>query len=305
MDGARLLCVGALTEDTIFRLATLPPGPGKFIPDEAVKVASGMATAAATAAARQGGRVSLWASVGDDAAGRDLVREIAAEGVDTGLVRTVPGGRTAIATILVDASGERIIVPFYDPATQADPGALPGSIAGCYDAVLTDVRWPDAAALALDAARAAGIPAILDADVGPRAVLARLLPLATHIAASRPAAAILCGDGLSSEVVTARLAAMCEAVVMVTDGADGTWWFDRTANRARHVPAPRIKAVDTLAAGDVFHGCLALAVAEGQPLADAIRFASAAAALKCLRFGGRLGAPSRAETVAFLEDWKP
>jgi len=301
MSGARLLCVGALTQDTIFRLDTLPPGPGKFIPDAAVKVASGMASAAATAAARQGGQVALWASVGDDAAGADLVREIAGEDVDVSRVRTVAGGRSAIAAILVDAVGERIIVPYYDPATQTDPDRLPFPVAGAFDAVLVDVRWPGAAALALAAARDAGIPAILDADVGPRPVLERLTGLASHVAASRPAATILCGEELPTADATRRLAAASDAIVMVTDGGHGTWWHDRGDDAVRHVPAPRIEAVDTLAAGDVFHGCLALAIAEGRPLADAIRFASAAAALKCLRFGGRLGAPTRAETLAFLE----
>lgn len=301
MDGARLLCVGALTQDHIFRLASLPPGPGKFIPEDAVKVASGMATAAATAAARQGGRVALWASTGDDAAGRDLTAEIAAEGVDVSRVRAVAGGRSAIAAILVDAAGERMIVPYYDPVTHTDPDRLPFAIAGAFDAVLVDVRWPGAAALALTAARDAGIPAILDADVGPKPVLERLMRLATHVAASRPAATILCGEVLPTDAATRRLATLSDGVVMVTDGGHGTWWHDRRDDSTHHVPAPKITPVDTLAAGDVFHGCLALAIAEGEPLADAIRYASAAAALKCLRFGGRLGAPSRAETMAFLD----
>lgn len=302
MGGRRLLSVGALTEDTIYRLAELPAGPGKFIPDESVRIAAGMATAAAIAAARQGGAVALWASIGDDGVGRELIRDVAAEGVDCSLIRVVPGGRSAVAAILVEAGGERIIVPHYDPATQSDPGALPCPIAGRFDAVLVDVRWPDAAARALEAARAAGIPAILDADVATRPVLERLIPLATHVAAARPATAILFGD-LPIEAATARLAAMCDATVIVTDGSRGTTWFDRAANAVRHVPAPQIKAVDTLSAGDIFHGALALAIAEDQPLVEAIRHASAAAAIKCMRFGGRRGAPTRAETLAFLKEW--
>lgn len=302
MGGRRLLSVGALTEDTIYRLAALPTGPGKFIPGEAVRIAAGMATAAAIAAARQGGVVSLWASIGDDGIGRELIRDVAAEGVDCSLIRVVPGGRSAVAAVLVEAGGERIIVPYYDPATQSDPGSLPCPVAGRFDAVLVDVRWPDAAARALDAARAAGIPAILDADVATRPVLERLIPLATHVAAARPAAAILFGD-IPTEEATTRLAASCGATVIVTDGSRGTHWFDREANAVRHVPAPQIKAVDTLSAGDIFHGALALAIAEGQPLDAAIRHASAAAAIKCMRFGGRRGAPTRAETLAFLKEW--
>ncbi|TIP54769.1 MAG: hypothetical protein E5X68_36445, partial [Mesorhizobium sp.] len=66
------------------------------------------------------------------------------------------------------------------------------------------------------------------------------------------------------------------------------------------VEAPKVKAVDTLAAGDVFHGAFAVGLAEAMPMEEALRFASAAAALKCLRFGGRLGAPNRAETLAMM-----
>jgi sulfofructose kinase len=68
----------------------------------------------------------------------------------------------------------------------------------------------------------------------------------------------------------------------------------------RHVEAPRVKAVDTLAAGDVFHGAFAVGLAEAMSVEEALRFASATAALKCLRFGGRLGAPDRAETLAMM-----
>jgi sulfofructose kinase len=61
------------------------------------------------------------------------------------------------------------------------------------------------------------------------------------------------------------------------------------------VPAPRVEVVDTLAAGDVFHGALALRLAEGATIDAAARFAVVAASLKCTRFGGRLGCPSRDE----------
>ncbi len=70
------------------------------------------------------------------------------------------------------------------------------------------------------------------------------------------------------------------------------------------MPAPRITAVDTLAAGDVWHGAFTLALAEHRDIADAARFANAAAAIKCTRPGGRLGAPRRAEVAALLDNTK-
>ena len=297
---AKLLSVGALTLDTILRVEQLPTHQGKFIASDGVQIASGMATSAACAARRLGAEVSLWASAGDDAVGDQLIAGIEAEGVDCGFVRRVSGARSALASILVDAHGERIIVPFYDSQAQADPKALPVADLAAFDVVLVDVRWPGAAALALKAARAIGRPAILDADTAPIAVLEQLLPLASHIIASESAARIICGQALDLETTCTGLASRTDAFVAVTGGAAGTWWVDRAAGSSRHVAAPRIKAVDTLAAGDVFHGAFAVALAEAMPVEQALRFASAAAALKCQRFGGRLGAPDRAETLAMV-----
>ncbi|UVK41932.1 sugar kinase [Mesorhizobium sp. AR07] len=296
----KLLSVGALTLDTVLRVETLPVHQGKFIASDGVQIASGMAASAACAALRLGAEMSLWASAGDDPVGDQLIAGIEAEGVDCSFVRRVRGARSALASILVDAHGERIIVPFYDRLAQADPQALPVADLSAFDAVLVDVRWPGAAALALSAARAIGRPAILDADTASRDVLERLLPLASHIVASEPAARILCGAELDPRQACEALARRSDAFVAVTGGAAGTWWFDRATGSSRHVAAPKIKAVDTLAAGDVFHGAFAVAMAEAMPVEQALRFASAAAALKCLRFGGRLGAPDRAETLAMV-----
>jgi sulfofructose kinase len=296
----KLLSVGALTLDTILRVETLPVNQGKFFASDGIQIASGMATSAACAAHRLGADVSLWASAGDDPVGDHLIAAIEAEGVDCAFVRRVRGARSALASVLVDAHGERIIVPFYDSQSQADPKALPAADLSAFDAVLVDVRWPGAAALALKAARAIGRPAILDADTASSQVLEHLLPLASHIVASEPAARILYSQDLDPRLACEALARRTDAFVAVTGGAAGTWWFDRAAGSSRHVEAPRIKAVDTLAAGDVFHGAFAVGLAEAMPVEQALRFASAAAALKCLRFGGRLGAPDRAETLAMV-----
>ncbi|MET3897194.1 sulfofructose kinase [Devosia sp. UYZn731] len=292
-----ILCVGALTLDTIFEMAELPSGPGKFIPVAAVEIAAGMASSAATAIARLGGAVALWASVGEDATGTWLIQEIAAEGVDCGAVRTVSAARSAFATILVDQDGERIIVPHYDAALLSPPEVMPTISKQAHSAVLVDVRWPLAAAQALTAARQAGIPAVLDADVARAETHELLLPLASHIVASEPAAQQLTGCADPAEAVE-RLAAQFESFVSVTAGAGGVYWFDRDTNQVRHCAAPKIAARDTLAAGDVFHGAFVLGLAEGRPMDWIMRLASMAAAIKCESFGGRLGAPKRGEVEA-------
>jgi sulfofructose kinase len=114
---------------------------------------------------------------------------------------------------------------------------------------------------------------------------------------SEPALQSLSGDS-GIERGLATLAARLGRSVGVTAGERGFFWW--TEGRIVHAPAPGVAVVDTLSAGDVFHGAFALALAEGRGIADAGRFACVAASLKCRRFGGRLGAPGRDEVDAFL-----
>jgi sulfofructose kinase len=288
-----VLCVGALSLDTIFRLDALPTSPGKFLPAEAVEVAQGMATAQAATIVRLGGRARLWASCGDDANGRRIVDDLAGAGIDLTALRRVAGARSGFSSIFMDKRGERIVVPHYDPALRSAPAALPDldDVA----VVSADVRWPAAAEMALVAARRRGIPGVLDVEIAPDDVLKRLVPLATHIVASEAGAQRL--TGMTPEAAMQAIAHRCSATAagtVVTVGERGLYWS------GGHIPAHEIAAVDTLAAGDVFHGAFAFGLAEGWPLERNLRFANAAAALKCTRFGGRLGAPTRAEVEAFL-----
>lgn len=295
----KILCVGALTMDTIFRLERLPQGQGKFMPLEAVEVAEGMAAAQAASIVRLGGEAILWASAGADAAGDRMVEQLTGEGVDCSAVRRVAGARSAFSSIFMDARGERMIVPHYDQALASDPGGLPPMAFSSIAAVSADARWPAAAALALGAARDHGRPGLLDADVAPLPVLRGLAPLASHVVASEPAALLLTGHA-DAGAATAALAELHGGFVAVTAGERGCFWWDADARMVRHVPAPRVNAVDTLAAGDVFHGAFALGLAESWEMERIVRFASAAAAIKCTRFGGRLGAPARAEVERLL-----
>jgi len=291
----RILCVGALTMDTIFRLERLPEAPGKIIPLDAVEVTEGMAAAQAATIVRLGGEAALWASAGDDSIGDRLVAQISEAGVDISRVRRVAGARSGFSSILMDQTGSTIIVPRYDPTITSAPDGGP-DLTGI-SAVMTDVRWPAAAKLALAAAKAAGISGILDADMAPREVLDGLAREASHIVASESAAKLLTGAE-APEAAAWRLFDEHHVFVAVTAGAYGCWWTDNGG--VRHTPAPKIEAIDTLAAGDVFHAGFAVGLTEGWPMEQTIDFASAAAAIKCTRFGGRLGAPTRAEVEAFL-----
>jgi sulfofructose kinase len=286
-----VLTVGALALDTIFRFDHLPAAPGKYLPLETVQVVQAMATAQAATIVQLGGKARLWASIGDDATGDRIVRDLTEAGIDLSALRRVAGATSGYSSIFVDKAGERIIVPHYDSAIRTRPDDVPelGDVA----AISVDVRWPDAAEIALHAARDLGVPGILDVEAAPEDVLDRLVPIASHLIASEPGAFALTGEPDPAKAV-AILAKSHAEFVAVTAGERGVYW------PGGHQPAFKVEAVDTLAAGDVFHGAFAFGLVEGWDIAQTIRFASAAAAIKCTRFGGRLGAPTRAEVEAFL-----
>jgi sulfofructose kinase len=166
-------------------------------------------------------------------------------------------------------------------------------------AVLADTRWTQGAIKLFDEAARHGIPAVLDGDAGKPEEVEAMAILATHPVFSEPMlAAIGARRGIAGvdDVLKAVFGGQ-NAITGVTLGGQGVVWYDGHA--IHRMPSPKVKVVDTLAAGDTWHGALAVALAEQQPIDSAIRFATEVAALKCTRFGGRVGIPTRAEVNAW------
>ncbi|MBX5031410.1 sugar kinase [Rhizobium lentis] len=299
----RVLCVGAAVLDTLFRVRALPAGQGKILPYEMLQIAEGMASSAAYAIVRLGGAASLWGAVGKDAAGERIVADLRNSGIDTSGMLRAEGARSAIATILIDDRGERLIVPFYDERLHDTVRPVTEREVSAFDAVLVDVRWPELALRTLIAAGKAGKPAILDGDVAGEGIIEMLAPAASHVVFSQPAAERLAGTADLAESVGLLKRKFEHAFISVTAGEHGCLWFDDRSGAIRHLAAPKVRAIDTLAAGDIFHGAFALAIAEGMPIEESMRLSSMAAALKCQVFGGRIGAPTRAEVRDALQDW--
>ncbi len=148
------------------------------------------------------------------------------------------------------------------------------------------------------AARTRGIPVVLDGDQ-PTRLTEELLTTATHIVFSADGLrATAQSDDLASALLS--IAKRTPAFVAVTDGGHDMMWLE--GETLRSLPAFQVSIVDTLAAGDIFHGAFALALAEGRDEAGAMRFAAAAAALKCTRFGGGTICPRRPAVEAFLSE---
>jgi sugar/nucleoside kinase (ribokinase family) len=297
-----ILCVGACAWTTIFRVAHLPnseKGSAKIIPNDAIQVGDGMSASAGCAIVKLGGQAEFWARVGDDANGRTAIASLTGAGLDCSNVRYVDGVKGSFCSVVIDGAGERIVIPRHDPALPVDASWMPVEriTRGDFSAVLTEVRWPEGAAAALDAARAAGIPAILDAEVGAPGVLEDLAQLATHVLYSEAGLAAHVGEMDVRAQLERAQAALPKAFVGVTRGAEGFFWFDR--GHVQHAAGVSVTAVDTLGAGDVFHGAFALALIEGMAAHAAARFACVAASLKCEVFGGRIGVPERAAVLRY------
>lgn len=255
-----------------------------------------MAATAAVAIAQLGGHVQFWGRAGEDAAGHAMRRELAIEGVDTAQFRLFAGARSSVSCVLVDPEGERTIVNFRGAGLPDSPDWLPLEQVAQTGAVLSDPRWVEGAAALFTAARKAGVPTVLDADVAEAEVFHTLLPLTDHAIFSEQALTAFSGarDGL------ARVAEFGCAISAVTRGGDGFEWIE--SGTRHHLPAFAVKVVDTNGAGDVFHGAWAMAIAAGAESRSAAGFASAAAALKCTRGGGRGGIPNFEQT---LDLWRP
>ena len=302
MTAKPVICLGCAFWDTIFKVDQIPGHGTKVLAEQAVQAASGMATAAAATIARLGGSVELWTRIGDDATGDAFLQNLTAEHVGTDHVRRVAGGRTWISTILVDRAGERLVVPYADPSLDPDPAWLPLDRVAGAGAVLVDVRWVDGARALMTRARRDGVPVVLDADIAPPEILRDLIPLADHVLFSEPALLSLVPAApvdAALEAIVATLGAGA-TVVGVTRGAEGALIRRRGEPAARTVPTIPIVARDTLNAGDVWHGAYVHGLVQGWDLDRTVRLANVAAAIKCERFGGRLGAPGLAEVLARL-----
>lgn len=291
-----VLCVGHAVQDFVFTVAELPRRAEKHRASAFHSVGGGPAATAAVTVARLGGRALLAARVGADAIADLIAAELTGYGVDCAHLRRCAGCASSVSAVIVDARGERLIVNHLDPALPVDAAWLPAPTAVGAQAVLADTRWPEGALAALLAARAGGLPAVLDAD-RPIPPDGKLLRAATHVAFSADALADYSGIADPARAL-AEVARVLPGWSCVTAGGAGVFVVERGAV-VRH-PAFEVPVVDTLGAGDVWHGAFALALAAGRGEATALRYASAAAALKVQRPGGRAGVPSRVELDAFL-----
>jgi sulfofructose kinase len=294
-----ILCIGIPVRDLTFRIQGLPARGSKVNASHFDEICGGNALNAAIGIVRLGGRASICGPMGDarETSSKFIFEKLAHEGINTKNIIHMPGLVTPISNIMIDPSGERTIVTFRDP--ELWKVRLPDAdelLKDC-SAILTESRCAEFCTDLCAEARSRGIPVIVDAD---RAMSLRegLLTASSHLVfSSEPLqeTADIADDGEALK----KIAKLTSSFLAGTRGAQGTIWLDEKGN-LQQTPAFPVHTVDTLGAGDVFHGAFALAITERQDIPAALRFASAAAALKCTRFGGAFAAPQRAEVEELL-----
>lgn len=294
---ARVSCVGVAVLDLVYGVERLPTSDDKIQAHSRIESGGGMAANAASAIARLGGQARWFGRLGDDAIGGRILQGLREAGVDAAGARRLPGEDSSHSVILIDGAGNRAIILYRSESLPADASWLPLDEIVAADAVLADIRWIEGAVRALDAARRAGRPAILDADISKDPAAIEAARVATHAVYSSMGLAGLFGT--ADPVEGLHRAAAHTPFVAVTLGAEGVLWRggDGTMHR---IPAFPVAAQETLGAGDVFHGAFALGLAEGRTEPEALRFAAAAAAIKCARTGARDSYPFRHEVETCL-----
>jgi sulfofructose kinase len=292
----RVLCAGIIVLDEVFRVEEFPRNDGKVEAEEFFAVNGGCAANAAVAVARLGGCAVLAGPLGADENGNRVLAALAREAIDTSACQRVDGLATTLSAIFINARGERTIVTYRDRRIAAVTPRDPEALARSADIVLADNCVPQFVRPVCEAARRRDVRVVLDADKAT-AEDDPLFRLATHVIFSSECLVATTGR-LDLADALAAVARHTPAFVAVSNGPDDILFID--AGAVRRMPVFKICAVDTLGAGDALHGAFALALAEGAPEAEALRFGAAVAGLKCTRVGGAGGMPVRADVAALL-----
>ena len=258
----------------------------------------------AVAAARLGAKVNFIGCIGNDDIGRAMRNAFALDGINTNPIITVNNEMTGIAMIQVSDSGENSIVISAGANAYLDESQVEDSKQEIIDSdyLLMQLETPLPAIIqAAELAKENGTKVIL--NPAPAQTLPdELLKNLDIITPNETEAEILTGIRVTDEQSAVKSATVFHAkgieTVLITLGSKGVYVSQQ--GKGEIVPGFRVQAVDTTAAGDTFNGAFVTALLEDKPLAQAIRFAHAAAALSVTKKGAQPSIPTRKETLAFL-----
>ncbi len=277
-------------------------------PDEVLQVThyeqqgGGPVPTALVTLARLGTSAAIWGTVGGDQQGEFVVGDFDRYGVNRDHLIVCPGTETAFSVILIEeATGARSILYHRGNTPSLDPSGIDAAIVARGRILHVSGSYQDAEIRAARLAKSLGMTVSFDGGAGlVRPGIGELVDLADILVVARAFAVGV--TGLRDREACARsLLGRGPRTVVITDGVAGSWgWTD--AGESYYQPAFQVDVADTTGAGDVYHGAFVYGVLQDWPLQRALRFASAVAALKCTRVGGRAGIPALKDAERFLAD---
>ncbi|MEJ5369153.1 MAG: ribokinase [Bryobacteraceae bacterium] len=308
MPARAIVVTGSLNMDFVVQVERLP-APGETAKGwnfQTVPGGKGANQACAAARLSPEHPVTMIGRVGFDAFADHLRASLAAAGADTSRIHGCRSAPTGVALIWVDRTGQNsiVIAPGANNALSAADMETERSAFVSAACALFQLETPlEAVAAGLRLAREHGVLSILDpapAQPLPPELLAQVGLLTPNeseacLLAGRPPGRLPLAD---APALAEELRARGPRAVVLKLGDQGCYYAGPEGRF--HAPAFRVEAVDATAAGDTFNGALAVALAEGRPIPEALRFANAAAALSVTRLGAQASIPSREETDRFL-----
>lgn len=301
---ARIAVVGSLNMDLVVRSPRIPQPGETIIGSQYKNVPGGKGANQAVAAARLGAQVSMVGQLGRDAFGDQILRNLAADGVDTSSVLQDEGMPTGVALIVVDDAGRNSIVVASGANMRLSPAHVDAAATAIADAdvLLVQLESPlETVIRAAETARDHGVTVIL--NPAPACALpAQLLATVDVLIPNESETALLTGMPVDSqgqaEAAAATLLQQGVGTVVLTLGSKGALLAEERNRQL--VPAFQVQPVDTTAAGDAFVAGLGVALAEGLAIADAVRWGNAAGALATTVLGAQPSLPSRTAVEQLL-----
>jgi ribokinase len=306
MENSKIVVVGSSNTDMIIQLDKIPLPGETVIGGNFSMAAGGKGANQAVAAARSGGDVTLVASVGKDTFGTQAVEGFKHAGIEVSHIKTINDVASGVAFIFVDKYGENSIAV----ASGANAYLFPQDIELLQDTIsqskilLMQLETPlETVIRAARLAYEAGVKIIL--NPAPAQTLDdELLRMISILTPNESETELLTGITVKDETsaLNAAKVLMKKGIehVLITLGAQGVFMASEKDHKL--IPGFKVEAVDTTAAGDVFNGALATALAEGKIIDEAIHFANAAAALSVTKLGAQPSAPWLEEIESFLNE---